>query len=274
LRARRLILPFETRRGRGLPATAVAIDYGPNGRVRKHRHPVSQLIYAVRGVMVIQTTSGQWVVPPTRAVWMPASVTHWIRMVGHVRMRTVYVQPRSAPGLPAACAVVAVSPLLSALILEAVNVRLPYAQESRDGRLMRLLIDEIVQLPTLPLNLPYPSDPRLRVIHERILKTPDDTSTAAQWARTFRLDPRTIHRLFVRDTGLTFGQWRRQARLLAALEMLARSERIVDIALAVGYRSPTAFSTMFHRQFGAPPTSYFEEVGSAPALRPLKPATF
>jgi hypothetical protein len=129
---------------------------------------VSQLIYAVRGVMVIQTASGQWVVPPTRALWMPASVTHWIRMVGHVRMRTVYVQPRSASGLPAACAVVAVSPLLSALILETVNVRLPYTQDSRDGRVMGLLIDEIVQMPALPLNLPYPSDPRLRVIQVQL----------------------------------------------------------------------------------------------------------
>jgi AraC-like DNA-binding protein len=248
--------------------TALAIDYGPNGRVRKHRHPVSQLIYAVRGVMVVQTADGQWVVPPTRALWMPALVTHGIRMVGHVRMRTVYVQPRGAPGLPAECAVVTVSPLLSALILEAVNARLPYTQDSRDGRLMRLLIDEVVQLPTLPLNLPYPSDPRLRVIHERILKAPDDPSTLAMWARTFRLDPRTIHRLFVRDTGLTFGQWRRQARLLAALEMLARGERIVDIALAVGYRSPTAFSTMFHRQFGAPPTAYFEAVGPSHSSPP------
>jgi AraC-like DNA-binding protein len=229
---------------------------------------VGQLIYAVRGVMVIHTASGQWIVPPTRALWMPVSMTHGIRMVGHVRMRTIYVQPRAAPSLPAACAVVAVSPLLSALILEAVNVRLPYAQDSRDAHLMGLLIDEIVQMPALPLNLPYPSDPRLRVIHERIMKTPDDPSTAAQWASTFRLDPRTIHRLFVRDTGLTFGQWRRQARLLAALEMLARGERIVDIALAVGYSSPTAFSTMFHRQFGAPPTSYFEAVGSARSALP------
>jgi AraC-like DNA-binding protein len=88
------------------------------------------------------------------------------------------------------------------------------------------------------------------------------------WARTLRLDPRTIHRLFVRDTGLTFGQWLRQARLLAALEMSARGERIVDITLAVGYSSPTAFSTMFHRQFGAPPTSYFEAVGSSRSSSP------
>jgi AraC-like DNA-binding protein len=242
--------------------TALALDYKPTDRIRRHRHPVGQLIYAVRGVMVIRTAAGQWVVPPTRALWMPVAMSHEIRMVGHVRMRTVYVRPPMAPGLPAICAVVAVSPLLSALVLEAVNVRLPYTPASRDGRVMSLLIDEIVQMPALPLNLPYPSDPRLRVIHERIMKTPDDPNTAAQWADTFRLNPRTIHRLFVTDTGLTFGQWRRQARLLAALEMLARGERIVDIALAVGYSSPTAFSTMFHRQFGAPPTSYFQTLGS------------
>src|ERR1700737_2756055 len=231
MRAARMTLPFETRNGRALPVTALAVDYGPNDHVRRHQHPVGQLIFAVRGVMVIRTAIGQWIVPTTRALWMPGSMTHAIRMVGHVRMRTIYVRPNASPGLPATCAVVAVSQLLSALIVEAVNVRLPYTQHSRDGRLMRLLIDEIVQMPTLPLNLPYPSDPRLRVIHERIMKTPDDPSTAADWASTFRIDPRTIHRLFVRDTGLTFGQWRRQARLLAALEMLARGERIVDIAL-------------------------------------------
>jgi AraC-like DNA-binding protein/quercetin dioxygenase-like cupin family protein len=258
-------LPFATRKGRTLPVTAMAVDYGPKDLVRSHQHPVGQLIYAVRGVMVVQTAVGRWVVPTTRALWMPALVTHAIRMVGHVRMRTVYVRPDASPHqqtasahLPAACAVVAVSALLSALIVEAVNVRLPYKKDSRDGRLMRLLIDEIVQMPELPLKLPYPSDPRLRVIHERIMAAPDDPTTVAHWARQFRLDPRTIHRLFVHDTGLTFGQWRRQARLLMALEMLARGERIVDIALAVGYSSPTAFSTMFHRQFGAPPTAYFQ----------------
>jgi AraC-like DNA-binding protein len=120
------------------------------------------------------------------------------------------------------------------------------------------MLDEIVQMPVLPLNLPTPSDPRLRVIHDKIKAFPDDPNTIAHWARTFRLNPRTIQRLFLAENGLSFGQWRRQARLLTALEMLARGERIVDIALAVGYDSPTAFSTMFRRQFGAPPSAYFD----------------
>jgi AraC-like DNA-binding protein len=251
------LLPFETRKGRTLPVTAAAMDYGPKELVKPHRHAVGQLIYAVRGVMVVSAAVGQWVVPATRALWMPATMVHAIRMVGHVRMRTIYVRPDSSLNLPTACAVVAVSTLLRTLILEAVTVQLPYADGTRDGRLMRLLLDEIFQMPVLPLHLPTPSDPRLKVIHDKIKASPDDPNTITQWARQFRLNPRTIQRLFLSETGFSFGQWRRQARLLAALEMLARGERIVDIALAVGYSSPTAFSTMFRRQFGAPPSSYF-----------------
>jgi AraC-like DNA-binding protein len=185
-------------------------------------------------------------------------MVHSIRMVGHVRMRTIYVRPDSSLNLPTECAVVAVSTLLRTPILEAVTVQLPYADGSRDDRLMRLLLDEIFQMPVLPLHLPTPSDPRLKVIHVKIKASPDDPNTIAQWARQLRLHPRTIQRLFLDETGLSFTQWRRQARLLAALEMLARGERIVDIALAVGYGSPTAFSTMFRRQFGVSPSSYFD----------------
>lgn len=174
-----MTLPFETRKGQMPPVTAVAANYRPKDRVRSHKHPVGQLIYAVRGVTVVQTASGQWVVPTTRALWVPACMTHSIRMVGHVRMRTIYIRPDASPQLPNDCIVVAVSALLNALILEAVNVRHPYAADSRDGRLMRLLIDEIVQMPGRPLNLAYPSDPRLRVIHERIMAVPDDPRSVA-----------------------------------------------------------------------------------------------
>ena len=216
------LLPFETREGRTLPVTVAALDYGPKSLVKAHRHPVGQLIYAVQGVMVVSTAVGQWVVPATRALWMPASMIHAIRMVGHVRMRTIYVRPDFSLNMAPTCAVVAVSTLLRTLIIEAVKIKLPYAAGSRDGRLMRLLLDEIVQMPVLPLNLPTPSDPRLRVIHDKIKASPDDPNTISHWAQTFRLNPRTIQRLFLTETGLSFGQWRRQARLLAALEMLAR----------------------------------------------------
>lgn len=241
-----------------MPVTALAADYSPHHETPRHDHPHIQLIHAVRGVMVVSTGIGQWIVPPSRGLWMPAGVEHSIRMVGNVEMRTAFIRPDAAPGLPVQCAVLGVSPLLRELILAAVEVPLPYAAESRHGRLMRLLLDEVQQMPTLPLSLPHPEDARLQKICATITQTPDDPSTAGDWARRLSVDPKTIHRLFLRETGMTFGQWRQQARLLAALEHLASGARVVDIALELGYNSPTAFATMFKRQFGVAPSSFFQ----------------
>jgi AraC-like DNA-binding protein len=250
-------LPYVSKVGRAMPVTALGIDYEAREEIRPHHHEVGQLIYAIRGVMVVSTPAGQWTLPATRAVWLPAHVEHSIRMVGQVAMRTLYIQPSVSRGLPTHCAVVAVPPLLRELILEATKVALPYCTSSRDGRLMRLLLDEIVQMQTLPLCLPATSDPRLRVIENAIRSNPDEQTTAREWALRLGVDPKTIHRLFLRETGLSFARWRQQARLLQALEMLAQGERIIDIALAVGYSSPTAFSTMFLRHFGCTPSAFF-----------------
>lgn len=241
-----------------MPVTAMAADYLPDHETPRHQHPHIQLIHAIRGVMVVSTSLGQWVVPPTRGLWMPAGIEHCIRMVGNVEMRTAFIRPDAATGLATQCAVLGVSPLLRELLVAAIDVPLPYAAESRHGRLMRLLLDEVVQMPTLPLSLPHPADPRLKKICERITGMPDDSSTAGEWAQRLGVDPKTIHRLFLRETGMTFGQWRQQARLLSALESLASGVRVVDVALELGYGSPTAFSTMFKRQFGVAPSVFFK----------------
>jgi len=240
-----------------MPVTALAADYSPAHETPRHDHPSIQLIHAVRGVMVVSTDIGQWIVPPSRGLWMPGGTTHSIRMVGNVEMRTAFIRTDAARDLPTRCAVLGVSPLLRELLLAAIEVPLPYAADSRHGRLMRLLLDEVQQMPTLPLSLPHPTDTRLREICEMISRAPDDKSTASDWAQRLGVDPKTIHRLFLRETGMTFGQWRQQARLLAALEHLASGARIVDVALELGYNSPTAFATMFKRQFGVTPSSFF-----------------
>jgi len=256
-------LPFASRAGRSMPVTALGIDYGAREEIRPHSHEVCQLIYAIRGVMVVRTPAGQWIVPATRAVWMPAGIEHSIRMVGRVAMRTLYIRPSAARGLPPDCVVCAVSPLLRELILEATKIVPPYHSQTRDGRLMRLVLDEIVQMQTLSFSLPSVSDPRLAVIENAIREHPDEQTTAAEWADRLGVNPKTIHRLFLQDTGLSFGRWRQHARLLRAVEMLARGERIIDIALEVGYRSSTAFSTMFQRQFGSSPSAFFSDRSAA-----------
>ena len=240
-----------------MPVTAMAADYQPGDVTSRHQHPHAQLIHAVHGVMVVSTDEGQWIVPPTRGMWMPGGTQHWIRMVGQVQMRTAYIRPDAAPGLPRRCTVLGISPLLRELILAAIDVPLPYAADSRDGRLMRLLLDEVVLVPTLPLHLPHPADAGLRQICDAIIATPDTSLTLADWGERLGVDPKTIQRRFARETGMTFGQWRQQARLLAALERLAAGSKVVDVALDLGYESPSAFATMFKRQFGVPPSAFF-----------------
>ena len=240
-----------------MPVFTRATDYPEGHVVDWHVHARGQLVHAVHGVMMVAAEGGQWIVPSTRAIWMPAGVAHRIRCVGVVHMRSLYIRPDAAPQLPPRAHAVGVSALLCELIQAATEVEPPYAEDSRDGRLMRLLLDELHALPVLPLHLPQPADERLRRICMRIAEQPDDVSTLADWAAKLGVDVKTIQRLFARETGMTFGQWRQQARLLHGLERLAVGDKVVDVALALGYDSPSAFAAMFRRQFGETPSAFF-----------------
>jgi AraC-like DNA-binding protein len=206
---------------------------------------------------VVQTGAGRWVVPPTRAIWMQAGMRHEIRCIGEVHMRSLLVMPGAAPNLMEITQAVGISPLLRELIAASMDVVQPYSPGTRDGRVMRLLLDELRALPVLPLHLHLPTDARLLQICEYLQKRPQDPSTMADWAQRLAVDVKTIQRLFVRETGMTFGQWRQQSRLLRALELLATGEKVIEVALALGYDSPSAFATMFRRHFGQTPSHFF-----------------
>lgn len=239
------------------PLAAMEIDYPNASSTGLHSHPRCQLLYAIEGVMVVRSAVGSWVVPPNRAVWLEAGLEHEVRMCGRVKIRTVFVAQTAAPNLPKTSCVIAVSPLLKELIVAAVDVPLDYEAGARDERLMQLLLDELRFVDVLPLHLPSPCEPRIRVICEALSARPDDPTTAEQWAERLGVTARTIHRLFAAETGMTFGRWRQQARLMAALERLARGDRIIDVALDTGYASQSAFTAMFRKHFGMAPGDFY-----------------
>jgi AraC-like DNA-binding protein len=224
-----------------MPVCGRSIDYPPGHLVAFHSHPTHQLIYAIQGVITVLANNGQWIVPPSRGLWMPAGTAHQLRTVGAVQLRSVYIRPDAATNLTAECQVIAISPLLRELILAAMEVDSPYPPDSRNGRLMQLLLDELAMVPSLPLQLPQPTDDDLLTICEAIRLHPGDESTLAQWADKLRLNQKTIQRRFARQTGMTFGQWRQQVRLILALEQLAMGAKVVDVALGLGYSNPSVF---------------------------------
>ncbi|PZT06056.1 AraC family transcriptional regulator [Stenotrophomonas maltophilia] len=239
------------------PVTYRVTQYPVGTHIPGHKHQRHQLVYAISGLMVVRSEVGRWVVPSNRAIWMPAGMVHAVDCIAAVHMRSLYIDPSFALHLPAEPFAVQVSPLLRELLQAATLVKGEHIEDSRDGRVVRLLLDELHRMDVLPLHLPSPTDPRLQRICQHIQKHPGDDATLQDWAQALQVDVKTIQRHFASELGMTFGQWRQQARLLAALERLAVGDKVIDVALAMGYDSPSAFTSMFKRQLGQTPAAFF-----------------
>jgi len=148
----------------------------------------------------------------------------------------------------------AVSPFMRELLLRLIEAK-PSAHAWR--HLVPLILAELAALPVSPLRLPEPRDPRLRRLTEALKRRPDDPRRLTDWPPIAGASARTLSRLFAAQTGMTFRQWQRQLRLLAALELLAQGRSVTTVALDVGYDSPSAFISVFRHSLGTTPRRYF-----------------
>ena len=251
---------FYTEVPRALIATAR--DHAPDEMFPSHSHARGQFAYAARGVISVHTPQGNWLVPPQRACWVPARLIHGMRMHGAVTMHNIFVDEAAIArmGLPLDCQVLDASPLLRHLLAEAVTVATLYAEESRDGRLMGLLLDEIAAARPLPLSAPLPQEPRLAQLCMELLRQPTLDSSLDAMAVQAGMSRRTFTRQFRVQTGLAFAQWRQQACLLAAITRLAEGQAVTRVALDLGYASPSAFTAAFRRVLGQAPSAYLSQV--------------
>ncbi len=220
-----------------------------------HTHDRAQLLYASAGVMSVVAPTMSFVIPPQRAVWLPAGTPHEVSCRGSVSLRTLYVDPALEPGLPD-CQVLEVSDFLKALILEVVSFGADYDEAGREGRIVGLLLEEIASMPTAPYRAPMPRDRRLLRVCHAILDDPADQRDVDDWADVAGMGRRTFTRAFKRETGMGLGVWRQQVRLMEALSLIASGRPVTTVAFDVGYDSPSAFTAMFRRAYGVPPSVY------------------
>ena len=249
------------------PVVGYARSYPDGHRVPLHEHAHAQLLYACAGLMRVETRgetgAGVWVVPPQRAVWIPARTPHEVTMVGPAEMRSLYIL-EDLEGLPGTCQVIAVSALLRELIAALSAARLDYAPDGPEARLVAVILDQLRTPVVATLHLPIPGAPRLRPIVEAVLADPADPRGLKDWARVAGASARTLARLFETEAGMGFRAWRRQVRLHAALARLSAGEAVTSVAFAVGYDSPSAFIAMFRRALGTSPREYLTQEGSLP----------
>lgn len=238
--------------------TTLTRDYPAGHVIPLHFHDREQLVYASRGVMTIRTHAGTWVVPPNRAVWIPADVSHTITMSGVVAMRTLYLKPRIANGLPRDCCVINVSTLLKELILYACTLRALKRTVKWHQHLIAVILHQLQAVRMVPLQLPHLSDPRTVRIAQILMTDPADGRTLTQLCRVTGASKRSIERLFQQEIGMTFGKWRQQLRLMQGMRLLAEGAKVTHAALESGYGTPSAFISMFRKALGTTPTSYFK----------------
>ncbi|MFJ4345413.1 AraC family transcriptional regulator [Pseudomonas sp. NPDC089401] len=239
-----------------LPMTALVRNQPAGAYNTPHTHRHGQLLYATQGVMRVATDDGLWFLPPRRALWIPPEVVHDQLMLGAVSMRSIYVQPDIAARFGGRCRVLEVSTLLRELILVLAGQPIEYVFEGRNAHVVALILCELESARTLPLQIPWPSDRRLLVICNAILQAPGHARTLEYWADQVGASGRTLIRLFLKETGMSFRHWVQQVRLASALDRLDQGEGIGVVAQALGYASASAFSSMFRRVMGESPSDF------------------
>ncbi|HEX7385953.1 MAG TPA: helix-turn-helix transcriptional regulator [Castellaniella sp.] len=233
------------------------LDRHPNiVHARRHRHQWAQLSYTIQGHLQVWTPSARFVALPQRAVWIPPNLLHQVQQSTQAVIRSLYLDTEALGLKWSECRVLAISPLLHELIRAFSLLPAEYDLDGAEGRLVRVLIDELAKAPEAGLILPWPADPRLHSICRQLQNNPDDRASLSLFSTRLGVSEKTLTRLFQQQTGLGFRLWRQRARLMHALPLLEQGERITDVALACGYESLSSFIATFREHTGTTPGDF------------------
>nr|WKF59660.1 HTH-type transcriptional regulator NimR [Paraburkholderia busanensis] len=239
-------------------ASALARRYPRGLRIEPHSHTWAQVLYAVSGVMWVEVGREALVVPPQRAVWLPGGTPHSIHMMSDVEMRNLYFHERNVGHLSHRSDVLEVNGLLRELIASiAEQERTPTGADAYLEAAYRLAVLELARAPrsSLRIALPDASDRRLDALCRAVIDNPSIAISFEQHAASVGASVRTLARLFTRELGVGFAEWRRQVQLAVAVSGLAEGRPVSRIARELGFQ-PSSFSDMFRRELGAAPTGF------------------
>ena len=240
----------------------VASRYNKGTRLDPHVHREAQLVYAAKGTMQVTTPKGRWLVPPDRAVWVPARLEHAIDVLADIEMRSMYFDPSRLDRAPHKSLdrefVVRVSPLLRQAILALFDDR---SDHERTPLLVKLAILELRRADDSATFIPLPQEPRCRRAAETVLADPAASHEIEALADRVGTSARMLSRLFSSETQLSFKSWCHRARIAAAIERLSTdaSVSIKQLAAELGYASLPAFSHAFRQVTGKTPTEFAEK---------------
>ncbi|MFP5579134.1 MAG: AraC family transcriptional regulator [Acidimicrobiia bacterium] len=225
-----------------------------------HHHDTHQLAWASSGVLTMGVNDRLWVLPRSRALWIPAGVAHDVRSAAETTMVSLYLDPRTCPISYDSPTVVDTSGLLGHLID---HLSGDVGGEPR-RRAEAVVYDLIEPTPAASLHVPRPSDDRAARVATSLIARPAEQRTLSEWGDLVGASSRTLARAFDRDTGMTFTTWRTNVRIAASLQLLGAGRPVSTVAGEVGYATPSAFVAAFHRVTGTTPGHYFDRSPNSP----------
>lgn len=242
----------------------LSTDYSAEGphRIHGHAHPRAQILYPIRGVYRATTPQGSWILPAGQALWIPPYIFHEIYAKDSADSLLMFIDEAYTDGLPSDCVVIEVSPLLRELFYKAVSMGNEYAGDCRQNRVVRVLLDEINDMHAAQLYLPLAQDKRVRHVMDLLIDDPADNRPLETIAAAAGTSMRNLTRLFKKETGMSFRDWRKQLLLVETVERLGSGQALKQVALDLGYHSASAFIAMFRQSLGVTPGQYLKGVTS------------
>jgi AraC-like DNA-binding protein len=213
-------------------------------------HDHHQLILVVDGALSTQNKSGTYIVPAGCGAWVPADMRHSVEPMPVARARTLYIwRARDLRG----GATLAISPLLRALVDHICRVEVLRDDDPAAKRLFAVLIDQLADQRALPLFIPAVNTSLAERVAEALRSDPADTPRIRDLAAELAVSDRTLERAFLAGAGMTLGEWRQRSRISRAIALLAEGAEVKDVAIEVGYATPSAFVVAFKKYVGVTP---------------------
>lgn len=220
-----------------------------------HSHKKHQLILLLRGAMSLVVENSVWMIPPKSALWIPAESNHITRVAEKACLHSVYLAP-DMPELPGHCCMLAITPLVRELIHHLASLDQLSQPDQATEQIMAVLIQQLALMPVERFHFPLPGDHRLEKVVSILMDNPEDRRTVDQWAKLAGMSERTLTRIILQETGMTFGLWRQQLQLTKALHLLSSGASVQSTAENLGYESVSAFIGMFKKNLGKSPRQY------------------
>ncbi|WJR78215.1 helix-turn-helix domain-containing protein [Bradyrhizobium sp. NP1] len=240
------------------PIHGLGMELVHGSAIERHQHHRGQIMTAPSGVLSVTAAGKSYVVAGRTGLWIPEGCDHAVAASTDAKMRNLQISRMLAPELPQSISLISISPLFSELLGSAVEGEQWVQKHSREAKILDLLVMEFRIAKEIAFCFPEPRDPRLKRICAALKQNPADSRALSDWSKVAGGCTRTLERLFHKETGMTFAQWRRQLRLQDAVIRLHQGQPVTSIALDTGYDNPSSFIEMFRRLTGRTPGQFLD----------------